>query len=520
VAETSSIFVTVGGDTVVIENFAGGIPADVVKGNTPVIDNSNGNPAPSIKTTGDGGGWFYFTDPKWTATDFDISFDVYANLPDREIINLAFWVTSPGATADGYMLRVQTNATDGGFYSFAGGNHNSISTGMTPLTASTWYRVNIVGNATTSAVRAVVTQISNSSVLYDNTVVLSLPGNRSGTFGHKHDGLGGAGMHLIDNVTLVKGSAGGNDTAAITVSDASSLSGANTPVSASDTAAISIGDVSNTIAATNTTTDTAAISIAETSAVAKFTTSTDTTAVSVVETSAVAVTVTTTDTTAITIAETTANSNTLAASEAVAISIADASNVNAGGNPVGNDNASITITDSVGLLAKTGMQTADQGAISVADTSAVFKTLSATDTAAISVSEVSNPSTSLPGQDSAAISISEARTLAVTVNTTDTAAISIADVSSSFRTIAATDTTAISVADTSVVSLSLTATDTAAISVSDAAVKAIVADPTAMGEVLTVTDQPSPVLTATHQTITFNVTQAASSTITVTEVYV
>jgi hypothetical protein len=35
-----------------------------------------------------------------------------------------------------------------------------------------------------------------------------------------------------------------------------------------------------------------------------------------------------------------------------------------------------------------------------------------------------------------------------------------------------------------------------------------------------VTDQPSPVLTATHQTITFNVTQAASSTITVTEVYI
>lgn len=327
------------------------------------------------------------------------------------------------------------------------------------------------------------------------------------------------------------------DTAAISVADQNTgITGQSTPVVGAESTAITVTETSSVLV-TVSTTDTAAITIADTSAPFKQFGSTDGAAISVADVSVTALSVSATDTTAVSVAETTAGTNTVTATEFTAISVSDVSSVNSGTSPVGSESTSITITETTALF-KT-IPTTDTTAITVADASATSLTPSATDTTAISVADASAVANALSTTDTTAITIAETTAVFKQISATDTAAITIADATTG-KNITTTDTTAITISDVSAVTkqipttdgaaisvsevvvittfLTLSVNDTAAISVSETTSKAVTA-PAVTWEDVEVTSASPPQISVTDRQYAVTVTQAASDSITVTEVY-
>lgn len=498
VTESQTSFLTVGGSIPVTENFAT-LPADLIKGagvNT-LWDNTFGNPAGSMRSSGNATDWWYLTDSKWTRSNFSITYDTYINSGTREISNFNTWVTSPGATSNGYMFRLDTIGASVGWYTVSGGNHstriNSTVTvgGGFAATPGKWYRTTLTGNSATGTLTSSVVDTTNSTVVYADSHTVAT--GASGVFGKKQDALAGPG-HYIDNIVLAGNAPTvGIDTNALSATEGTSMAGL---VSASESTAISVAEsVATDISQSST--DTAAITIADTSAVFKDITATDGAAISIADASSVnsGTSPAGNESTAISIAETTAIFKTMVATDTTAITITETASTN---------------------LSPTATDTA---AVSVAEVATVAILLSTTDTTAITISDVSAPQKNFSATDTTAISVADAVT-AKNITTTDTTAITITETTALFVTKSATDGAAVSVADIALVAptITITATDTSAISVADVGVK-VASQPSITWEEIDVTDVVAPQATGTHVTVNVTVTQAPPDSITVTEVY-
>lgn len=246
------------------------------------------------------------------------------------------------------------------------------------------------------------------------------------------------------------------------------ISAGATPITGSESTAITVADSSSlVITEAKSASDSAAITITDTSAPQKAFSSTDTATISVAESVAIQVTQSTTDTTAITVADTSSVliSETKSASDTAAINIADASALSQTNAVPGNETVNISVDESVALF-KT-IPVTDTGSLAVAETAANAVAQPAVDTAAISVSDTSAVLKTLVTSDTASIAVADTSAVAVTITATDTSAITVTETATIFRALSAVDTTAITVVDSSASALSVSTADSGALSVND-----------------------------------------------------
>ena len=178
------------------------------------IAKANGNGY--LQTTGCSAWWRFKKDSVGYHNNsgfFDFSTTIYfPGSSGREIANVAFLMDDNGAyTAKGFVFRLQTQETDGGFY-FTNGTVQNTSNGSylgripgaatsTPAVAiGGTYRVRLIG--TGSQVTANVTNAADGSSVYTETVTLPSGSTLSGSFGQFPDGACTPSGQRWDDITL------------------------------------------------------------------------------------------------------------------------------------------------------------------------------------------------------------------------------------------------------------------------------------------------------------------------------
>lgn len=177
------------------------------------IAKANGNGY--LQTTGCGGWWRFKKDSVGYESGgfFDFSTTIYfPGSSGREIANVAFLMDdNGGVTAKGFVFRLQTQETDGGFY-FTNGTVQNTGNGSylgripgaatsTPAVSNGGtYRVRLIG--TGSQVTANVTNVADNSSVYTETVGLPAGSTLSGSFGQYPDGSCTSGGQRWDDITL------------------------------------------------------------------------------------------------------------------------------------------------------------------------------------------------------------------------------------------------------------------------------------------------------------------------------
>jgi hypothetical protein len=203
----------------VVEDFSG-TPAIATSGSPVAVVSDYGNPTPSLKGTGSGD-WWYFTDSRFQVIgDFDVTYDLNINpdgTPGRDIANFGFWLQINAGTIDnGFMLRAQTAANDGGWHVVSGGTHTQIAgssfsgprasgTSLWQLDGATWWRIRLVASGNVISVtisKLTGTPEADTTGSIDLTAYIDASHPTQGTFGQKADGAGTAIGHRWDNITL------------------------------------------------------------------------------------------------------------------------------------------------------------------------------------------------------------------------------------------------------------------------------------------------------------------------------
>jgi hypothetical protein len=150
-----------------------------------------------------GGSYFYFDD--WSVSgNFIFQTDIKITRTAREIVNIGFWINSSGASANGFLFRIQTASADGGFFLLSGGSNSSIDASFEAVTANIWYTVTIqaVGNIVTATVNKTSDNSLVGNLTQDLTSYIDGTHPTSGTFGQAADGAGAAGGQLWDNIQV------------------------------------------------------------------------------------------------------------------------------------------------------------------------------------------------------------------------------------------------------------------------------------------------------------------------------
>ena len=191
------------------------LPDGIITSSASVYEDTGiGNPAPSIRSDGMGEWWYLPAETWGVVGDFTFTYDVFFPASaSRDIANFAFWVNSPGATADGFMFRLDTGDDAYTFGKVTGGAHSAALSGVTnavtPAIAPRGVWLRTVITATGTVVRAVTTRLDTDAVIRDATIDLAphidARWPTSGTFGQKQDGAGAAEGHRWDNLTLAGG---------------------------------------------------------------------------------------------------------------------------------------------------------------------------------------------------------------------------------------------------------------------------------------------------------------------------
>lgn len=224
-------------------------------------------------------------------------------------------------------------------------------------------------------------------------------------------------------------------------------------------------------AITDTSYDGAAISITETSSVVAsgtFVPSTsDSAAVTITEDSSVFKTITASDTATVSVSETTAFSNSAAEMGADAASISVVEDTDLYKTIVSTDTAAISVDDASAPFK--ALVASDSVAVTVAEESAVFKTMSATDTTALGVTEASAVFKDINATDAVAVSISDDPILFKTIVASDTLTVSVSETADdeSEDLISASDTGALMVSETTSMDIGYGGDDVSAVSVSE-----------------------------------------------------
>ncbi|MEN9505804.1 MAG: Carbohydrate binding domain, partial [Actinomycetota bacterium] len=197
------------------------------KNGTVDIDNTVGNPAPSLRKVGLGAWKAYNTNgPFYGNGDFTAQYDAYFPAGSgRDIADFGFWVTGTvGTNITGYAFRLQTQEVDAGLWQITNNVFTrpaGVTTSFTPVATNTWYRVKLtaVGNNLTYEVR----RISDNALYTQQTVTLS-GGNRAGMFTEPYHGASSTTGHRYDNMQI---SVSGNSPAARIMSNPSTARSGN-----------------------------------------------------------------------------------------------------------------------------------------------------------------------------------------------------------------------------------------------------------------------------------------------------
>jgi hypothetical protein len=248
-------------------------------------------------------------------------------------------------------------------------------------------------------------------------------------------------LAVSDSATLFK-TITASDTAALTITESSSAS-QNAAVPGAETIGLGVTEQA-TILVTQSRTDTASLAVSESASTAVSLSRTDTAAISVSDVSTHNISLSRADTASLTITESTSGFNTAVAS----------------------DTASISVND-VGAFAPVGMPGADGGALAVTEQATIVVSITASDTASLTITEASTHASTLSRTDTAALTITESTSHALSLSRTDTAALSVSDTSSHLITLSRTDAAALTISDASTHFITKTASDTAALTITE-----------------------------------------------------
>ena len=203
-------------DNDVISNYNTG-SAYTAGGSGASIASSNSN---GYLQTNSCGAWWRFKNNSVgyiNSTNFDFSTTIYfPSSTGRDIANVAFYMDDNGGlTAKGFIFRVQTSGSDGGFY-FTNGTVQNTNNGSymgriagaatsTPAVANGGtYKVRLIGM--NGQVTANVTDMSSGSSIYTETISLPSGANTKGVFGQYPDGTAcTSGGQRWDDITLASG---------------------------------------------------------------------------------------------------------------------------------------------------------------------------------------------------------------------------------------------------------------------------------------------------------------------------
>lgn len=187
----------------VTEDFAAGtMPGDITHSSGPTVTSSTGNPLPCLQASGNGQ-WWYFGSRFDVSGDFTYSFDINFPSGSRDICNMAFWVNSPGSSADGFIFRLQSNTStdhDSGLYKLSGGSHSIVDATMDAVPTDVWLHVTLSMSGTTLTYLVMNGATTVQSGTYDLSGQIDGTHPTSGGFGQASDGAGGT--HYLDNFSL------------------------------------------------------------------------------------------------------------------------------------------------------------------------------------------------------------------------------------------------------------------------------------------------------------------------------
>lgn len=176
------------------------LPSDLTRSSTSNVVIDTG----TLKVNG--GAWWYLTGSRaFLNGDFDITFRVRFNdAGTRDIANLAFWVTSPGASVYGFCFRAQSGGGDGGFFVIDNGSHSPVKSDCPDFTALLWYDVRLagVGGVVTATAKRVDNGTTHYSGSFDYSSYFNGSRPRSGYVGEKQDGASGPNGHSFDFLTF------------------------------------------------------------------------------------------------------------------------------------------------------------------------------------------------------------------------------------------------------------------------------------------------------------------------------
>lgn len=207
------------------------------------------------------------------------------------------------------------------------------------------------------------------------------------------------------------------------------------------------------------------LAVSEETSISIAITASDSVAVSVGEAATNSVSLTTTDTSAISITETRAVAVTRTTTDTASLSIADSGTISANISVPASDTASLIVSESAAIaVARTAT---DAVSLAIADTASLFKQVVATDSVSITVSDISNASSSMPGTESTALAITETRSIAVSLTSTDSAALTITDAGFQGTSFVGSESTALGVTESAALAKSSAGSEAVAIAVTE-----------------------------------------------------
>lgn len=182
------------------------LPAEFVKTAGVTIE------AGRLRSDGNTDHWYFTADEWHVAGDFSLTYEVeFPASTARDIANLGFYINRPGATADGFMYRLDSGSTSTlEFYKVTGGGHGAALPGVTVavsgVAAPRGVTLRTTLTVTGTLARAVTVRTDTGAVFRDISLDLAphldATHPQSGTFGQKNDGAGAAEGHYWDNFML------------------------------------------------------------------------------------------------------------------------------------------------------------------------------------------------------------------------------------------------------------------------------------------------------------------------------
>lgn len=187
------------------------LPSDITVSSSASVylTSTQGSPAaPALRGSGSGDSWYFNAGSRFDIKgDFDVTYDVYFPASSgRDIANFGFWLNTPATSLNGFLYRVQSTATDSGFFVVNNGGHTMVAqTGSTSAAlTNVWYRVAISARGTTVNARVVNrdTGVLLGAHTADLATSLNAKHPQAGTFGQKGDAAGSTLGHYWDNIQL------------------------------------------------------------------------------------------------------------------------------------------------------------------------------------------------------------------------------------------------------------------------------------------------------------------------------